>query len=93
MKFVKSGVDEALGSRMLRVRRDREISGKKNTRDEWACSLNMNFKSTHVEQEGVSQIMQIRLANAGASNRVCSSFFPVQVRVVTAQSPHPEIIY
>jgi hypothetical protein len=50
----------------------------------------MNFNSTHVEQEGVSPIMQIRLANAGASDRVCSSFFPVQVRVVTAQSLHPE---
>ena len=93
MKFVKSGVGEAIGDRVLSVRRDREISGKKNTRDEWASSSNMNFNSTHVELEGVSQIMQIRLANAGASNRVCSSFFPVQVRVVTAQSPHPEIIY
>jgi hypothetical protein len=30
MKFVKSGVDEAIGWEwMLRVRRDREISGKK----------------------------------------------------------------
>ena len=92
MKFVKSGVGEAIGDRVLSVRRDREISGKKNTRDEWASSSNMNFNSTHVELEGVSQIMQIRLAKR-ASDRVALSFFPVQVRVVTAQSPHPEIIY
>ena len=62
MKFVKSGVGEAIGDRVLSVRRDREISGKKNTRDEWASSSNMNFNSTHGELEGVSQIMQIRLA-------------------------------
>jgi hypothetical protein len=92
MKFVKSGVGEAIGDRVLSVRRDREISGKKNTRDEWASSSNMNFNSTHVELEGVSQIMQIRLAKR-ASDRVALSFFPVQVRAVTAQSPHPEIIY
>jgi hypothetical protein len=30
----------------------------------------MIFNSTHVELEGVSQIMQIRLANARASDRV-----------------------
>jgi hypothetical protein len=53
----------------------------------------MNFNSTYVELEGVSQIMQVRLANAGASDRVALSFFPVQIRVVTARRPHPEIIY
>jgi hypothetical protein len=75
MKFVKSGVDEAIGNRMLGVRRDREISGKK-IQEMRASSSNMNFNSTHVEQEGVSQIMQICLANARASDRVCSFLLP-----------------
>jgi hypothetical protein len=52
----------------------------------------MIFNSTYVELEGASQIMQIRLANATASDRVALSF-PVQVRVVTAERPHPEMIY